>query len=443
MSSETSNGKERKEALALGIAPKLRFPEFRGTKAWLVEPFGSLYIFKPTNSLSRDQLTYEDGHIKNIHYGDIHTRFSPLFDLSREVVPYISNSISIENFPSDCFCREGDMVFADASEDTEGIGKCIEIVRLHNQKLLSGMHTLLARQKSKRLINGFGGHLFQSWSIRRQVVREAQGAKVLGISAKALGRVLICYPMDQLEQSKIADCLSSLDELIAAEKQRLDALKAHKKGLMQQLFPAEGETTPRLRFPEFHASPEWTTKPLGDLVVYENGKAYEPHISEYGRFTVVNSRFISSEGTIRKQSDADLCIANQGDVLMVLSDLPKGKALAKCFYVDLPNHYAVNQRVCRLTPHRIDSEFLYYALNRHPALLAYDDGLNQTHLRKDAVLACPIPLSNQREEQRRVADCLSAFDKLLALQRVKIIGLVGFKAGLMQQLFPSMDEVQA
>jgi type I restriction enzyme S subunit len=245
------------------------------------------------------------------------------------------------------------------------------------------------------------------------------------------------------EQKKIAECLSSLDELIFDERNKLDALKAHKNGLMQQLFPAEGEAVPRLRFPKFRSSPGWISEALGDLAIYENGKAYEPHISESGRFTVVNARFISSEGMIRKQSDADFCVAGKGDVLMVLSDLPKGRALAKCFYVDTSNQYAVNQRVCRLTTRRISSEFLYYALDRHPALLAYDDGLNQTHLRKEAVLACPISHPREKEEQQSIAQCLSSLNGFLASQSSKITGLVGLKAALLQQLFPSMDEVQA
>ncbi len=67
------------------------------------------------------------------------------------------------------------------------------------------------------------------------------------------------------EQQKISECLSTLDELIGAESQKLDALKAHKTGLMQQLFPCEGETLPRLRFPEFHSAPEWSAVKLGDL----------------------------------------------------------------------------------------------------------------------------------------------------------------------------------
>ncbi len=144
---------------------------------------------------------------------------------------------------------------------------------------------------------------------------------------------------------------------------------------MQQLFPREGETQPRLRFPEFQNVGEWVIEPLNQLASYENGKAYEKDIAENGKYIVVNSRFISTDGAVQKYTNADYLIAEAGEVLMVLSDLPKGKALAKCYFVEADDRYAVNQRVCRLKPSKIDGKFLYYTLNRHPRLLAYDDGL--------------------------------------------------------------------
>jgi len=222
-------------------APKLRFPEFRDKGEWKSELFKDIYSFQTTNSLSRDKLDYKRGTVKNIHYGDIHTKFSTLFDIEKEVVPYIDSTVSTEKMKPESFCIEGDMIFADASEDTDDIGKCIEIVSLNNEKLVSGMHTLLARQKKKKLIIGFSGYLFNSNRIREQIKKEAQGTKVFGISARHLLSVELTYPPDEKEQEKITDCLTSIDKLITAQTQKLDALRAHKKGLMQQLFPAMDE----------------------------------------------------------------------------------------------------------------------------------------------------------------------------------------------------------
>jgi len=245
------------------------------------------------------------------------------------------------------------------------------------------------------------------------------------------------------EQQKIADCLSSIDTLIAAEADKLEALKDHKKGLMQQLFPAPGETSPRLRFPEFQGGPDWEERPLGEIASYQNGKAYEPHIVEEGRYIVVNARFISTEGGVKKWSNNPLLIAEPDDILMVLSDLPNGRALAKCYRVREGNKYAVNQRVARLTPHAVRSDFLFAVLNRHPYLLGFNDGLNQTHLSKDNVLTCPILLPVHEEEQMAIADCLTSVDGLIAAQVDRLNALNAHKQGLMQQLFPVADQVQA
>lgn len=233
-----------------GVVPKLRFPEFKNAGDWRCELFKKIYSFKTTNSLSRDKLNYIKGTVKNIHYGDIHSKFPTLFNIEKEVVPFINPAESIEKIKSSSFCVEGDMVFADASEDMDDIGKCIEIFYLNKEKLVSGLHTLLARQIQQKLIVGFGGFLFKSNGIREQIKKESQGTKVLGISASRLSCIHVAYPADEKEQ-KITDCLTSIEDLIATQTKKLDALKAHKKGLVQQLFPAKDEAIPKLRFPEF------------------------------------------------------------------------------------------------------------------------------------------------------------------------------------------------
>ena len=117
------------------------------------------------------------------------------------------------------------------------VGKSIEIVSLNNEKLVSGLHTLLARQKEEKMAIGFGGYLFKSDWIRKQIQREAQGTKVFSISATRISCVQILFPKNKPEQQKIASCLSSLDEVIEAQVAKIEQLKLHKKGLMQGLFP--------------------------------------------------------------------------------------------------------------------------------------------------------------------------------------------------------------
>lgn len=122
---------------------------------------------------------------------------------------------------------------------------------------------------------------------------------------------------------------------------------------------------PALRFPEFINDGEWIPTTLGAEMNYENGVAHENDISVSGEYIVVNSKYISTEGQVEKRTNNPRCLADKCDILMVLSDLPKGKALAKCFYVDLSNKYTVNQRICRLKSKGSDSKLLFYLLNRN------------------------------------------------------------------------------
>lgn len=219
------------------ILPKYRFPEFEDDGDWAFKQFNKVYHFLITNSLSRENLNYENGSVKNIHYGDIHTKFSTLFDITKEIVPFINSDVSIDRINEVNYCIEGDMVFADASEDLDDVGKSLEIINLNNEKLLAGLHTFLARQIESKLVIGFGGYVFKSNRIRNQIKKESQGAKVLGISKGRISNINIYYPENKNEQQKIASCLSFLDELITAQAEKIEELQLHKMGLMQGLFP--------------------------------------------------------------------------------------------------------------------------------------------------------------------------------------------------------------
>ena len=192
---------------------------------------------------------------------------------------------------------------------------------------------------------------------------------------------------------------------------------------------------PKLRFQEFKG--KWEEKKLGDITKYENGKAHENDISEEGKYIVVNSKFISTEGLIKKYSDKAYCLAKKNDILMVLSDVPNGKAISKCFIVKENNCYTVNQRICVLSPKEgIIANYLFYILDRNPYFLAFDDGVKQTNLKKEEVLNFNLSIPADQKEQQKIADCLSSLDELIEARREKIASLKEYKKGLLQQLFP-------
>lgn len=243
------------------------------------------------------------------------------------------------------------------------------------------------------------------------------------------------------EQQKIADCLSSIDDLISVEEKKLSLLNDYKKGWMQKLFPIEGRNVPEWRFPEFRASGEWENTTIGKIADYENGKAHENNIINNGKYIVVNSKFISTEGEIIKYTNEANLLAYKGDILMVLSDVPNGRALSKCYLVDKDNLYTVNQRVCRITPKKINSILFFYTIDRNKYFLAFDDGVKQTNLRKNDVLHCSVVIPKDSNEQNKIADFLSGIDELLCRQIDKIEALKKHKKALMQGLFPVAEEV--
>lgn len=205
---------------------------------------------------------------------------------------------------------------------------------------------------------------------------------------------------------------------------------------MEDIIMTEKNLIPLLRFPKFVRDAEWICTTLRAEMDYENGVAHENDIDSLGKYIVVNSKFISTEGQIEKRSNNAHCLAEENDILMVLSDLPNGKAIAKCFYVDASNKYTVNQRICKLRSKGANSKLLYYLLNRNPYFLSFDDGVKQTNLKKDEVLSCPLIIPKSIEEQQKIAECLSSIDSYISSINEKVEQLKVHKKSLLQKLFP-------
>jgi len=179
---------------------------------------------------------------------------------------------------------------------------------------------------------------------------------------------------------------------------------------------------------------DWQIKLLGEIVVYKNGAAHENCVVDNGNYVIVNSKFVSTEGRVVKYSNENRCPVSKDEVLMVLSDIPNGKAIAKCYYVEENNRYTLNQRICSFKSDNVDSKFLFLILNRNPYYLQFDDGVKQTNLRNEDVLSCPIPLPPTLTEQKYIATALTDLDDLVANLDKLITKKKAIKQGAMQQL---------
>ena len=179
---------------------------------------------------------------------------------------------------------------------------------------------------------------------------------------------------------------------------------------------------------------DWEVKRLGDLCSFSNGVAHESFVDENGEYILVNSKYISSEGEVVKFSKKQLFPIQPNSVLMVMSDVPNGKAIAKCFLVPSKFKGTLNQRICMFTDFKANNEFIYRIIDRNNYYLAFDDGVKQTNLRKQDVLNCPIPLPPSVDEQQRIAKALSDVDALISTTEKLIQKKKNIKQGAMQNL---------
>lgn len=326
------------------IQPKLRFPEFKDH--WKIKKFNELFSFRSTNSLSRENLNYNSGIVKNIHYGDIHTKFESHFDVKKERVPYINPEIDLSKISQENFLKEGDLVIADASEDYNDIGKSIEIIDLNNEKVLAGLHTFLARKESKDLYTGFPTFLLKTRKVRLDIMKIAQGTKVLSLSSSRLGEISLDIPSYE-EQNKIAEFLTSVEKYISLLKSKKTTLERYKTSVMQQIF------SQKIRFKDENGNdfPDWVDVNLGDECIFFSGGTPTSTNKKYytGDIPFIGSGEINNDVTEKKITQSALensssKIIEKGDILYALYGATSGEvAISK---ID----GAINQAVLCIRP---------------------------------------------------------------------------------------------
>lgn len=212
------------------LTGKTRLPGFQ--EPWIKKFFGEIFEFLPTNSYSRSQFV-QRGCIRNIHYGDILTKFSFIIDISKDKLPFINKILSEKNYPQKCFLQNGDVVIANTAEDST-VGKAVEVINIDG-KVLSGQHTFLCRPKI-RFAKGILGYLINSEKFHGQLAAYVTGIKVSSISKTSLSGLFLEFPPSLDEQRAIAAVLSDMDAELAALEARRDKLRAVKQGMMRELL---------------------------------------------------------------------------------------------------------------------------------------------------------------------------------------------------------------
>jgi type I restriction enzyme S subunit len=415
-----------------GLQPILRFPEFRNAEGWqqsCIGELGSFYYGKsaPKWSLSADAPTL------CVRYGELYTKFGTIIS---EVVSRTNTDPATLRFS-----KGGEILIPRVGEKPEDFANCCylpfpdiaigEMISVYETKEYPIFYTYYFR------------------TLKKQFAKVVEGQNVKNLYYVNLEPIQVGKP-PIAEQKKIAECLSSLDELIEVEDQKLDALQQHKKGLMQELFPAEGETLPKRRFPEFENAPEWEEIEVSELFNLQDGYAFSSSdfvdfasdTVQVIRITDINNHNKNeSKVYIPKSSIEEMKLTKfwveEGDLLLSLTG-----AAGFNFFVWDSEPALINQRTMKITlKNRANaamkillSSLIYDKINEHGS------GQNN-NLSKESLKAVKL-LMPKPDEQQRIADFISSIDDLIAAQSQKTNTLRDHKMGLMQQLFPAVSEVQ-
>ncbi len=400
------------EEAASVLVPKLRFPAFAEEEPWTSNALIGLCFLK-----KGDQLAASDK--------DASGRF-----------PHYNGGIQPSSFTHQAN-REAETIII-----SEGGNSC-GYVQFIRDPFWSGGHcySLAVKPQVEKLCLFFALQAKQ-----REIMALRIGSGLPNIQKTTLGQFRVALPPQKAEQQKIAECLSSLDELLAAQARKVEALKTHKKGLMQQLFPREGETQPRLRFPEFQNAGEWGIQSVGDFGQVVTGstpstnqpKFYDGEIPFVSPADISDLRFVDqTKTTLTEDGFAETRPIKAGSVLFVCIGSTIGKVAQNA------RDCATNQQINAVVPNSKHSAgFVYFALSFASERISLLAGRQAVPIINKSLFSSVRILSPKLPEQHRIADCLSSLDARITAETQKLEALKTHKKGLMQQLFPSLEKSQ-
>ena len=407
--------------------PKLRFPEFRDAADWEEVSLGTLLVRAPDYGVNDAAVPFSATLPTYIRITDINDdgQFAARARVSVDI-----------DATDEQYLEEGDIVLARTGAS---VGKSYRY-RGKDGRLVYAGFLIRVRPNPERLLSRFLAAYLSTWSYWDWVRRTSARSGQPGINATEYASIPLPLPPDRrtlAEQQKIADCLGSLDDLIAADGRQLEALRQHKQGLMQQLFPQAGETVPRLRFPEFEGAGDWEQKRLSSLVKLVSGVHLAPDMysttGEVPYFTGP-SDFTDAIQCIAKWTAESVNIAKQHDTLITV----KGSGVGEIWYLTLPS-IAMGRQLMAVRTEVGDRRFIYQFLSTQGAQFkALASGNLIPGLSRGDILGMAAYFPS-RDEQKKIADCLGPLDDLIVAEGRRVDALRQHKRGLTQQLFASLE----
>ena len=439
------------------LVPKLRFPEFRGAEGWEKSPLGELMEITSSKRVHESEWTVSGVPFYRAREIVALNNMDPISPL------YISEELYRENAK-----RSGEIVEGDLLVTGVGSIGIPYLVKGNDRFYFKDGNIIWLKNRGTKLLGRFLHLLYGTQFVQSQIKTMAGVGTVGTYTIDNANRTSVVFPTDNAEQQNIAECLSSVDELLAAQARKVDALKTHKKGLLQNLFPAvkgsgsenlemRNEKTepdssfsiqnsnfsiPPLRFPEFQNAGEWVQKKVGDVsevLMCRRIFAEETNPSEgvpfykIGTLGGIPDAFISREKFEDYRSRYNY--PRTGEVLITCSG-----TVGKCLPFDGKDSYFQDSNIVWLNNPNgdVSNEFLLMLLSN------VDWGmLNSTTITRiygPDLRGLAIKYPEDKSEQHRIASCLSSLDALITAETQKLDALKTHKRGLMQQLFPSPEE---
>lgn len=402
--------------------PKLRFPEFRDSESWITRPLGGIgrnLDYKRVPITGKDRIK---GSIP--YYG------------ASGVIDYVQDFI----FDEHLLC---------ISEDGANLVARVYPIAFS----ISGKTWVNNHAHVLKFENNFIQIIIENYLNNINLEDFLTGMAQPKLNRAKLDSIPIPLP-DKAEQKKIADCLSSIDELITTQSQKVETLKTHKKGLMQQLFPSEGETVPKLRFPEFQDSGEWVSEKLGNCLsrhpeygINAPAVPYNDKLPTYLRITdiSVDGLFLQNKkSSVAKKVNEENYLYD-GDIVLARTGASVGKSYK---YKQKDGELVFAGFLIRVRPdkEKLNTELLFQFLSTEQYWRWVDFSSarsGQPGINGNEYASLPISLPPTLKEQQKIANCLSSLDELITTQSQKVELLKTHKKGLMQQLFPANEEVNA
>ena len=384
--------------------PHLRFPEFNGE--WEKCKISDLLDFYSTNSLSWEQLEYDTNAMMNLHYGLIHVGLPTMIDLAKDKLPNIKEGNMPKNFE---MCKEGDVAFADALEDTNEVAKTVEFFKLAGKNVVCGLHTIHGRDNKHKTIVGFKGYAFLSAAFHNQIRRIAQGTKIYSISTKNFSECYIGLP-SKPEQTKIATLLRLIDERIATQNKIIEDLKKLKSAIRKRVFS--------LLKDEYTESFE-----INQLLAYEQPSTYLVANDEYSKDITLIPVLTANKGFILGYTDEDFGVYQKGECIIFDDFTMDAKYVSFPFKVKSSAIKILTAKPC------VNLRFMF-------EYLSYLELKSEEHKRhyisEIASLVIEIP---SLKRQNEIAFLMTSLDNKLTLEENAKVRYENEKQYLLSQMF--------